>query len=100
MPAAGRLAGYWGIVRWSQEQIRSVFEPHFEIVETHLDVFTTRRARLCAGVDYRYAAASPGDEKRIGIRTGSSLWLALIQLGAYSGILRRPAFRHRFDEIG
>jgi len=40
MIASEGASGYWGIVRWSQEQIRSVFEPHFEIVETHLDVFT------------------------------------------------------------
>ncbi|MGM0673150.1 MAG: class I SAM-dependent methyltransferase [Spirochaetota bacterium] len=40
MVAAEGESGHWGIVRWSQQQIRSVFEPHFEILEMHLDVFT------------------------------------------------------------
>lgn len=40
MIAAEGASGHWGIVRWSEGQIRSAVEPRFEIIEMRRDVFT------------------------------------------------------------
>jgi 2-polyprenyl-3-methyl-5-hydroxy-6-metoxy-1,4-benzoquinol methylase len=40
MIAAEGASGHWGIVKWSQADVRSALEPRFEIREMRRDVFT------------------------------------------------------------